>query len=104
MVGEGREQGGGGGTLHLTGKKKNRDGMVDGDDEDGEEKCGYAEERGGLEEEEEPLFRCLGGGRGRIAPQRHNSSTILTMGQNGTNLEARWRRTTTTRMCRRRRC
>ena len=31
------ESGGGVGTLHLTGKKKNRDWMVDGDDEDGEE-------------------------------------------------------------------
>ena len=31
------ESKGGVGTLHLTGKKKNRDWMVDGDDEDGEE-------------------------------------------------------------------
>ena len=42
--------------MHLTGKKKNRDWMVDGDDEDGEEECDDAEERGGSEEEEEPLF------------------------------------------------
>ncbi len=39
---------GGGGRLHLTGKKKNRDWMVDGDDEDGEKKCDYAEEMGVL--------------------------------------------------------
>jgi hypothetical protein len=42
--------------LHLTGKKKNRDWMVNGNDEDGEEECNDAEERGGSEEEEEPLF------------------------------------------------
>ncbi len=30
-------KGGGVGMLHLMGKKKNRDWMVDGDDEDGEE-------------------------------------------------------------------
>ena len=39
---------GGIGTLHLMGKKKNRDWMVDGDDEDGEKKCDYAEEMGVL--------------------------------------------------------
>jgi hypothetical protein len=47
---------GGVGALHLTGKKKNRDWMDDGDDEDGEEEYNNAEERGGSEEEEEPLF------------------------------------------------
>jgi hypothetical protein len=52
---------GGVGALHLTGKKKNRDWMDDGDDEDGEEEYNNAEERGGSEEEEEPLF-----GRGGV--------------------------------------
>ncbi len=55
---------GGIGTLHLMGKKKNRDWMVDGDDEDGEEEFDDAEERGGLEEEDRRRRRscCSGGG------------------------------------------
>ena len=58
------------GTLHLTGKKKNRDWMDDGDDEDGEEEYNDAEERGGSEEEEEEELLFGRGGRGRIAPER----------------------------------
>ncbi len=44
------------GTLHLTGKKKNRDWMDAGDYEDGEQEYNDAEARGGSEEEEELLF------------------------------------------------
>ena len=58
---------GGVGTLHLTGKKKNRDWRDDGDDEDGEEEYNNAEERGGSEEEEEPLFG-RGGVVGELPP------------------------------------
>ncbi len=68
--------------MHLTGKKKNRDWMVDGDNEDGEEEHNDLKERGGLEEEEEPLF-----GRGVVGelPPSHvppAESSIRTMPPN----------------------
>jgi hypothetical protein len=93
--------GGGVGTLHLTGKKKNRDLMVDGDDEDGEEEYDNAEERGGSEEEEEPLF-----GRGVVGELHRSNDEFEYNSEDGPkldNLEIRWWRTTTRMRGRRRR-